>query len=152
MTTTPSRILRRSRRFAVPAGLVGLSTLLASCSDDGHVEVYPVSGTVKFGAEVPVGAQIALHPVGAVVPENLVAMGTVAPDGTFSIGTYDAADGAPAGEYKATIQWFKVVKSEGGVGRGPNVLPKKYADPKTSPVVVKVAEAPTDLGSIAITR
>lgn len=152
MTTSFSRILRRSRRFAVPAGLVGLSTLLASCSDDGHVDVYPVSGTVKFGADVPAGAQITLHPVNAAVPENLVAMGTVGADGSFRIGTYDAADGAPVGEYKATIQWFKVVKSEGGVGRGPNVLPKKYADPKTSPVLVKVADAPTDLGSITITR
>ena len=148
---TELRRFRPHRVFGTGAA-VGLSLLLASCGDDGHIEVYPVSGSVKYGDEIPAGAQIALHPVGGVLPENLVAMGTVAPDGTFTIGTYDAADGAPAGEYKATIQWFKVVKSEGGVGRGPNVLPQRYTDPAKSPITVTVAEGSNELSPIAISR
>lgn len=132
--------------------LLGLPLLLASCGDDGRIEVHPVSGTVKFGDQIPVGAQIVLHPQGGVLPENVVAMGTVAPDGRFEIGTYDVADGAPAGEYKATIEWFKVVKAEGGAGRGPNVLPRRYTDPVTSPLSISVAEQSNQIPDIVIRR
>jgi hypothetical protein len=125
---------------------------LASCSDDGHVDVYPVSGSVKFGSEIPVGAQVVLHPQGSALPESVVAMGTVGPDGRFEIGTYDVADGAPAGEYKATIEWFKVVKAEGGAGRGPNVLPRRYTDPAKSPVSISVAAGSNQLPDIVIRR
>ena len=145
---TAPKFLSRFRPFA-PACL---AVVLASCSDDGQVPVYPVSGTVKFGSEVPVGAQVVLHPVGPAAAENVVATGTVGPDGTFKVGTYDSADGAPAGEYKATLQWFKVVKGDGGVGRGPNVLPRNYADPAKTPVTLTVAEAATEVPPIVIKR
>lgn len=152
MAAVFSHPLTEGVRFARAAALVGMPLLLASCSDGGHVDVYPVSGSVKFGNEIPAGAQIVLHPQRATLPENVVAMGTVGPDGKFEIGTYDVADGAPPGEYKATIEWFKVVKAEGGAGRGPNVLPRQYTDPAKSPVTVTVAEGANALPDIVIRR
>lgn len=142
----------RRARLVRSGAVFGLSLLLASCGDDGHVDVYPVSGNVTFGSEIPVGAQVVLHPQGSTLPENVVAMGTVGPDGRFEIGTYDVADGAPAGEYKATVEWFKVVKTEGGAGRGPNVLPRQYTDPAKSPISVSVAEGTNELPPIVIRR
>lgn len=143
-----SKFLTGARLFA-PACV---AVVLASCSDDGQVPVYPVSGTVKFGSEVPVGAQVVLHPISPSAPENTVATGIVGPDGSFKVGTYDSADGAPAGEYKATLQWFKVVTGDGGTGRGPNVLPKQYADPAKTPLKVTVADAATEMPPIVIKR
>lgn len=147
----PRRTSGRALRAAGPAAVAGLSLLLASCGED-HLAVFPVSGTMKVGNEVPEGAQIALYPLSRSLPENIIPVGKVAADGTFKIGTYDVADGAPAGDYKATIQWFKVVKSDGGVGRGPNVLSRDYSDPEKTPVTVKVAEGANDLPPIVIKK
>ena len=138
-----------SRRPAL--SLLGTALLLASCSD-GSVTVHPVSGTVKVGKEIPVGAQVVLHPQGHALPSNLAPTGTVDADGKFTIGTYDVADGAPAGAYKATVLWFKMVSGAGGTGRGPNVLPAKYADPTKTPVEVTVAEGANELPPIEIAR
>src|SRR5690606_34763219 len=54
------------------------------------------------------------------------------------------ADGAPAGEYVVTVEWYKPIKQAGDVVACPNVIPRKYASPKTSPVVSKVAEGTTE--------
>jgi hypothetical protein len=123
---------------------------LAGCGGETRIPVVPVSGTIKFQGQAPAGAQVVLHPVTKSNDKSIAPAGTVKDDGTFQISAYDAGDGAPPGEYVATVQWFKIVAEEGGSGRGPNVLPAKYANPETSPVKVTVRPEPTQLEPIDI--
>jgi hypothetical protein len=140
------------RRFAVGGSAVGGVLLLSGCGGGDQVPVYPVAGKVSFGKVVPAGAQIVLHPEGHKLPGDAIPVGTIAADGSFKVGTYGTDDGAPAGEYKATVQWFKVVSGPGGSGPGPNVLPAKYADPAKSPIRIAVAEGANDLAPIDIAK
>jgi hypothetical protein len=132
--------------------LAALAPAFAGCGhSEPRVPVVAVSGKVSFQGQAPAGAQIVLHPVAPQADSNVAPSGTVKDDGTFQISAYDQGDGAPPGEYVATIQWFKVVTSaEGGGGRGPNVLPATYADPATSPLKVKVENGATQLHPIEI--
>ena len=44
-------------------------------------------------------------------------VGIVLDDGSFKVTAYDPGDGAPQGDYVATIQWFKITKDAGGPGQ-----------------------------------
>jgi hypothetical protein len=91
--------------------------------------------------------------VGGDPVEGVAPTGRVQPDGSFAISTYAEADGAPAGEYVLTVQWFKIVAEAGGGGSGgPNVIPRKYSSPDSSPVKVSVASGPTHVPDIVIPR
>jgi hypothetical protein len=124
--------------------------LLAGSSGCGEarVPVYPVTGKVTFQGKPPVGAQVVLHSVNPTAANDIAPTGTVKSDGSFAISAYDDGDGAPQGDYVATIQWFKIIPEQGG--RGPNVLPARYASAKSSPVRVSVSGSPTNVDPIII--
>jgi hypothetical protein len=128
------------------AGMLGLllATVLTGCGER-TIPVVPVSGKVLFQGQPAPGAQVVLHPVTADPSKVFAATGKALEDGTFKIGVNVAGDGAPPGDYVATVQWFKVVQSEGGSGPGPNVIPKDYGDPARSPLKVTVKDGPTEL-------
>jgi len=128
-----------------------LSVATLGCGGESRVSVVPVSGKVTFQGTAPAGAQVVLHPVTRSDETSVAPSGTVKEDGSFQISAYDQGDGAPPGEYVATVQWFRLVAEEGGSGRGPNVLPVKYASPETSPVKVTVNSDATELQPIEIT-
>src|SRR5262245_8432753 len=127
------------------SGLILLFVVAAlGCKSEARVPVFPVSGKVSFQGQAPAGAQVILVPAaGSKLPKDLAASATVNDDGSFQIDTYAKGDGAPAGEYVATVQWFKMVTTDGGTGRGPNVIPEKYAKAETSPIKVSVNKGPT---------
>lgn len=96
------------------------------------------------------GAFVTLHPVtprGDSVPAPRA---NVDRDGKLRISTFATGDGAPAGEYVVTVQWNRPVKAGGDVVSGPNVVPRKFASPSTSGLVVKVAEGPNQLAPIRL--
>jgi hypothetical protein len=66
-------------------------------------------------------------------------------DGSFRFTTYDAGDGVPTGDYVATIAWYKLVGHPGDLKAGPNVLPARFNNPKTSKWEIRVVEQPTQL-------
>ena len=74
----------------------------------------------------------------------------VAPDGSFAVSTYDGGDGAPEGEYVLTVQWYKPVRQGNDLVGGPNVLPAKYASPRTSDVRITVAAGENHLKPILL--
>lgn len=122
-------------------------TLVSGCGpSEKRVPVTPVSGKVSFNGEAPVGATILLHSSSS-DERDYVPTATVAQDGTFKVTTYDEADGAPVGEYVATITWPKVT-AEGA--RGPNVLPKKYEKKETSPIKLSVKDGGNQIPPIEI--
>ena len=142
-------------QVSVVAALLAALAVTGCGRSEKRVPVFQVSGAISFEGKAPAGAQIVLHPVSGSESDALVApVGKVKDDGTFQISTYGEGDGAPAGEYKATVQWFKIVAdpSGSGGGRGPNVLPPKYSTAQLSPITVSVKSEPNQLGPIVITR
>jgi len=126
-----------------------LSALTGCGPADKIVPVFPVRGSITFQGKPPVGAQVLLSPVSK--QEVLAApLGRVKEDGSFQISTFGEGDGAPPGEYVATVQWFRPVSDGGGSGPGPNVIPKQYARPSTSPIKVTVKSEPNVLPAIVI--
>jgi hypothetical protein len=131
--------------------LLLLSLLAAAgCGDaEKRVPVFPVTGKVTYQGKPPVGAQIVLHLTNSSATPDAAPIGVVQDDGSFTFTVYDPGDGAPKGDYVATVEWFKLNKEMGGPG--PNVIPKKYTDPKTSPIKVTVTgPGPTEIPPITI--
>jgi hypothetical protein len=130
--------------------LVAATVLSATgCGEsEKRVPVFPVSGKVTYLGQVPVGAQVVLYPVNNPGASGVAPIGIVLDDGSFKVTAYDPEDGAPQGDYVATVQWFKITKEAGGPG--PNVIPKKYTNPKTSPIKVTVGAGPTEIQPITI--
>jgi hypothetical protein len=134
-------------------GLFSLASLVAilvasGCNTETRVPVFPVSGKLTYQGQAPVGAQVVLHPVNTSGTNEVAPTGIVLDDGSFKITAYDPEDGAPQGDYVATVQWFKITKDVGGPG--PNVIPKKYTNPKTSPIKITVSGGPTEVPPITI--
>jgi hypothetical protein len=138
------------RHFPLLAGLAATLAFAGCGRSEPRVPVVQVSGKISFQGQAPAGAQVVLHPVGKAGESNIAPSGTVKEDGTFKISAYDQGDGAPPGDYVATVEWFRVVATDGGGGRGPNVLPPQYASAQYSPLRVTVKTEPTELPLIEI--
>jgi hypothetical protein len=118
------------------------------------VVAFPVKGKVTFDGQPAAGAFVVFHPRTAAKPgeEVLKPRATVQPDGAFTLSTASDGDGAPAGEYDVTVQWTKPVKQGPDLVAGPNVIPKAYAEPATTPLHVTVRDSDNALEPFAITR
>jgi hypothetical protein len=77
------------------------------------------------------GAYVVFNLVPAAGQPTARADAITEPDGGFTLSTYNAYDGAPAGEYNVTIVQRKPLYTEYGKP-GPNFLPEKYAKADTS--------------------
>ena len=138
-------------RFLSTLPLLAALALTGCGSGEPRVPVVAVTGKISYYGQAPAGAQVVLHPVAKSAESDVAPSGVVKDDGTFQISAYEQGDGAPPGEYVATVEWFRVVASgEGGGGRGPNVLPAKYASPEFSPLRVTVKAESTQLEPIDI--
>jgi hypothetical protein len=129
---------------ALVLGVAGIALVVGVCTLSGgrSCVVHPATGIARAGHTPLVGAQIRLHPRGMTLPDDATPSATVQDDGTFALTTFTKGDGAPAGDYVATVQWFRV-GPDGGAGG--NVLPKRYASPTTSPLTVTIREGTNDL-------
>lgn len=150
-----SGLLNRAQRVAkyrlLPCLLMSSMLALTAGCGEKRVPVYKVEGTITYAGEAPVGAQVVFHPDGHKLPEGDVAIGSVKDGGKFDVNIYGTG-GIPAGNYTATIEWRKLVESDGGYGAGPNVIPAKYSSPSTSPIKVAVKEDVNVLDPIVIDR
>ena len=134
--------------------LLFVPLLAVGCGGDGisRLKTHPVEGLVQFEGRPLEGAFVVLHPKGVSDPKHLAAQAKTDATGKFKPTTYDANDGAIAGEYSVTVEYFELVKSEEGVKAGPNILPEKYASPKTTDLTIRVAEGENKIPVINITR
>jgi hypothetical protein len=132
----------RWSRKTLAVVLAVVATTVAGCGrragDRG--KLYPVEGQVLLGAKPLAGALLVLYPQG-VANDALPSQAKAGPDGRFHLRTYVADDGAPAGDYAVTVVSYPVKPGEGGASA--NVLPKKYASPKTTDLRVKIERDPT---------
>lgn len=92
--------------------------------------VQPAVGTVFFQGKPAANAYIAFAtPEGT--KDKVHADAITEPDGTYRLSTYGAFDGIPVGEYVVTIIQPKPFYDDSG-RFGPNQLPARFADVKTS--------------------
>ncbi len=115
-------------------------------------KVVPASGQITFEGKPAEGAQITLYPKAADFPASVRPSSTTGEGGKFVLGTHGAADGAPAGEYSASVVWFKVVDVGSGPVRGDNVLPAKYASETTSGLTIVINETETTIPVIDLKK
>lgn len=131
--------------------LIGILALsLGSCSGkrDYGKETFPVTGQVYVDGQPALRLSVTLHDVKGFDPQvPAIPKAVTKEDGTFAVSTFEAGDGAPAGEYVATFVWGEL--------RGMSIdtdidkLEGKYSDPQKSEFKVTVTEGqPTDMGRI----
>lgn len=119
--------------------------LLMACSSEPNTypdrkSTFPVKGKVLVNGQPAAGATVLLYPVNEPPePVDPRPVGTVQEDGTFQLRTYDEADGAIPGEYRATITWGGESPDE------PDRLGGRYRDPATSKFQVTVKEGENEL-------
>ena len=114
--------------------LAGLFLFAAGCAGGGVVlpRTYPVKGTVVFKGGKPMTAGTVQF--NSADDPLLRVMGTIGPDGTFTLTTVKdnaKADGAPAGEYRVLVIPPMVSDARdkvpaGHKGVAPIDLPKRY--------------------------
>ena len=136
-----------------PWGVVMVLALAsAGCSKQAPqtLPVHPVTGKVTFDGRPAAGALVVFHPkdasAGLPTPNALVDK-----QGNYTLSSYTAGDGAPAGEYVVTVVWRLMVQKDGEFEPGPNLLPPQVSKPATSKIVARVTEG-TNTVPIKITR
>ena len=133
--------------------LLVLPLAVLGCGENSsRLKTHPVEGSVQFEGRPLEGAFVVLHPKGASDPKFLPAHAKTDAMGKFKPSTYDALDGAIAGEYSVTVEYTQLVKTDDGVVPGPNLLPAKYANPTTTDVTIHIAEGENKLPVINLTR
>lgn len=130
--------------------IAGLSLLVVLCGCAKEpVKVrpatFPVSGSLLIDGTPAVRAAITFHRTTPAADGKVYGPSAHTDDnGSFRITTFTAYDGAPPGEYKVTITapW---ISKEGQDVEVPDLLRGKYADSKTTPLTVVVAERENEL-------
>ena len=127
--------------------------LMAACWQRGEPRetVFPVEGVILADGRKFEGAAVTFYPRNA-PPLARRPAGRVGPDGTFRLTTYEAGDGAPIGQYVVTVELRTMVRDGDEFRLGPNVLPAKYASPKTTVLQALVVEGPNRLPQWKIVR
>jgi hypothetical protein len=121
--------------------LVGVLT--SSCSASLFKPVYPVKGQVLFEGKPATGATVFFLSLDHPDDPLLKPMGNVDESGFYTLSTYKAHDGAPAGAYAVTLFWLP--RGYRGPVESANKLPARYRKPETSGIKVHVAEGDNHL-------
>ena len=95
-------------RGRIRGGLLAVALAATGCGESGppRAALHPASGKVIVDGRPAAGVQVRLRPADA--PDSLDALvpfGKTGEDGVFTLGTYEAGDGAPTGRYKVTLFW-----------------------------------------------
>lgn len=133
-------ICKRGHRAALVLICCAASLMIGCAEKSTELPVFPLQGTVMHKGKPLANALVALHPVNPTDPRATTCRATTGADGKFTISTYNANDGAPAGEYKVTIECYQLKGSGSSLEPGPNILPAKYSQPSTTDLSVQVAE------------
>jgi hypothetical protein len=126
--------------------LVGAGLALAgiSCSRSDRVPVYPVQGSVVLDGRPLAYAFVVFHPEDSSTGTDLHPHAQADAEGEFLLSTYDNGDGAPAGEYRVTIEKYRA-PSEADDSPPMNLLPRRYAKPASSHLTAHVEPGDNDL-------
>lgn len=150
--TESIRISRRHRRASCLrrrwagvslAAWCGAMALTAGCGGEATgVAVHPVAGNVLVRGAPASGAKIVFYTTGVQDPRTPIPQATAGDDGAFELTSFKPGDGAPAGDYRVTIEWPAPLPA--GVNPemyGPkDRLSGRYATPEKSGLSATVAD------------
>jgi hypothetical protein len=146
ITSPGNPVLSRHALHRLAPLLLTVILVALGCGGDARKPAFPVKGQVLVGGKPAAKAQIIFHPLTDPDGKAPRPSGQVTADGSFTLNTYTAGDGAPAGEYAVTVTWPQGQSNIGGDSdAGPDRLGGRYANPKTTPLRAKVDAAPTDI-------
>lgn len=136
------------------ATLLLCNVLLTGCgtAKESWEQVYPAKGVVKLDGKPVPGAVVSLIPQDSEFPDTVRPTATAKEDGTFEVGTYSKADGAPEGKYKVLVQHYPVIGSKASPAAGPNDLPKKYSKAETTDLIVEVLAPNTEFEPLELKK
>jgi hypothetical protein len=109
---------------------------------------YTVSGKLTDGTKPVAHAQVVFHPLNGAA-DAPKPRGRTDANGEFKLTTYDGNDGAPAGQYKVSVELWKTTSADAGPS---NHLPAKFADPEKSGLTATVNAGPTKLQPFVLKR
>lgn len=104
------------------------------CGSSNQPSLYPVQGKVLVDGQPAANIMVRFNPLGDTSPFPLVSQGLTAGDGTFTLSTHQTGDGAPAGQYAVTFQWFDLRVDKDGENTFTNKdkLGGRYKNPASS--------------------
>lgn len=130
-----------------------LALALAIGCDDGLPQVprFPASGTVLLDGRPANGVQVMLYPADRLGDlDALRPTGVTGEDGAFQLGTYEKADGAPAGRYKVTL--FLPDEPPNGSNSPNDLLGGRYLNAGRSAFEVNIAEGENRLTPFEVSK
>jgi len=129
------------------AWCAALALLVGCGGDSSGVAVHPVAGKVVVRGAPAAGAKVVFYTTGLQDPRTPIPQATAGDDGAFQLTSYQPGDGAPAGEYRVTIEWPAPLPP--GVNPemyGPqDRLGGRYATPDKSGLTATVSEGNNEL-------
>jgi hypothetical protein len=139
------------RKLAFSAMVIPALLCSACGKANGRKPVFPVEGRILYEGRPLAHAFLVFHPVNDAGPQLTRPTATAENDGTFAPTTYEAADGAPAGEYAVTVEWYRPPTRD-DVAPGPNQLPALYSKPASTPFKIRIVEGTNRLEPFQIKR
>jgi hypothetical protein len=137
---------------ATASGLMFALLALSGCG--GGVEgITPVHGTVTYKGQPLTEGEVNFVPDGGGPARG--ARGLLDSSGYYTLGTFDAADGAYAGKYKVTViargpdlpvpaRKKGKMMEEDMQGSGKPLIPRRYFNPTTSQLSAEVVDGKTN--------
>lgn len=140
-------------RVVTTSVILALATMCTGCGEKvTRLPVHPVRGQITRNGQPLAHALVAFHPRSATPQADLAPRGQTDEQGRFTLTTYDSHDGAPAGEYAVTVQYYQPIQNGSSSEPGPNVLSPKLALPSTTDIVVQVTSGTNELPAIEVDR
>jgi hypothetical protein len=126
--------------------LAGLLLGITGCGGSPPTPVHPVRGQVLFEGQPVPSALVVLHPVNPSAKDVPPPRAKVESDGSFTVGTFQSQDGAPAGDYIVTVSWWQS-SAKGNGGRQDDTPPSNRLPPRYSQVSTSDLRAHVDAGN-----
>ena len=150
-TFHPSLAGRPAGYFTV--AMLAIAALLIAttgCGDGvSRIPTYKAQGQVLWEGKPLANAFVVLHPEN---PELVPAQASTDASGNFTLTTFDTGDGAPAGDYKLTVAYYRPIKEGGSLVPGPNIIPPKYSDASRTELRVSIMEGENQLPPFTLKR
>jgi hypothetical protein len=126
--------------------LVAYALLLPGCDTD-HLRVYPVKGKLQINGHSAAGVTVLFI---AYPPINRLPCGpagVTGADGSFSLTTFTAYDGAPPGDYRVILSW---PEWRNGAHLGPDRLNNSFNKVGSSTISARVEARSNELAPFRI--